>query len=63
MSISLGPDWRALAAAQKLELSDQSITRLEELGKTMLGLRGMIDWTEEPSQMFEVREVAEGDAE
>lgn len=63
MSISLGPDWKALAAAQKLELSDQSVARLEELGKTMLGLRGMIDWTEEPAQIFQVVEVSEGDAE
>ncbi|MGC4052104.1 MAG: hypothetical protein QM757_22430 [Paludibaculum sp.] len=57
MSISLGPDWKALAAAQKLELPDQSIARLEELGKTMLGLRGMIDWTEDPAQIFQVLEV------
>lgn len=63
MSISLGPDWKALAAAQKLELPDQSVARLEELGKTMLGLRGMIDWTEEPAQIFQVLEVSEGDAE
>lgn len=57
MSLSPGPDWKALAAAQKLELTEQSVTRLEELSKTMLGLRGMIDWTEEPPQVFEVPEV------
>ena len=47
-----GPDWKALAEAQKIELSDLSRERLEALSKTMLGLRGLIDWTEEPVQAF-----------
>ena len=54
MSSRFGPDWQALAAAQKIELSETSIVRLEALAKTMLGLRGLIDWTEEPAQSFSV---------
>ena len=54
MSSNLGPDWNALAAAQKIELSDTQRERLEMLAKTMLGLRGMIDWTEEPSITFRI---------
>jgi hypothetical protein len=57
MSTSLGPDWKAIAAAQKIELSDASRERLEALAKTMLGLRGLIDWTEEPAQVFQVEEA------
>jgi hypothetical protein len=57
MSTSLGPDWKAIAAAQKIELSDTSRERLEALAKTMLGLRGLIDWTEEPAQVFQVEEA------
>jgi hypothetical protein len=54
MSTRLGPDWKALAEAQKIELSDTGRERLEGLSKTLLGLRGLIDWTEEPAQVFRV---------
>jgi hypothetical protein len=45
-------DWRAIAAAQKIELSDTAVARLEGLEKTLLGLRGLVDWQEEPSTVF-----------
>jgi len=54
MSTAMGPDWKALAAAQKIEISDTQRERLEALAKTMLGLRGMIDWSEEPAISFRV---------
>jgi hypothetical protein len=50
----MGPDWKALAAAQKIEISDTQQERLEALAKTMLGLRGMIDWSEQPAVSFRV---------
>ncbi|MBI5086755.1 MAG: hypothetical protein HZB13_19435 [Acidobacteria bacterium] len=52
MSSSLGPAWKAIAEAQKIQLSETSIQRLEAIARTMLGLRGMIDWSEEPAQVF-----------
>lgn len=54
MRSSLLPDWTALAAAQKVELPETSIERLEALSRAMLGLRGMLDWGEEPAQVFHV---------
>ncbi len=54
MRSSLLPDWAALAAAQKIELPEASLQRLESLSRTMLGLRGMLDWGEEPAQIFQV---------
>ncbi len=56
MATLSGPDWKALAAAQKIELSDQSAARLAELWRGMLGLRGLIDWSEPPIQVFRVEE-------
>ena len=54
MSTTLGPDWKALAAAQKIEISDTQTAQLEAIAKTMLGLRGMIDWSEQPAISFRV---------
>ena len=54
MSTAMGPDWKALAAAQKIEINDTQRERLEALAKTMLGLRGMIDWGEQPAISFRV---------
>lgn len=54
MSTALGPDWKALAAAQKIEISDTQTAQLEAIAKTMLGLRGMIDWSEQPAIAFRV---------
>ncbi|NWF85801.1 MAG: hypothetical protein HXY18_18440 [Bryobacteraceae bacterium] len=53
MPIKLGPDWQKMAEAQRVELSEQQRQRLEALGRTMAGLRGLIDWTEEPIIQFD----------
>lgn len=45
-------DWRAIAAALKIELSDVAVARLEGLDRTLLGLRGLVDWKEEPALLF-----------
>lgn len=58
MSKILGPDWKALADAQKIALNDTQKQRLETLARTMLGLRGLVDWGEEPAQSFKVERVA-----
>ena len=54
MSTAPGPDWKALAAAQNIELGDTQRERLEAIARTMLGLRGMIDWSEQPAVSFRV---------
>jgi hypothetical protein len=59
MSSRFGPDWRKLAEANKVELSETSLERLEGLSKTLLGLRGLIDWKEEPAGAFSVDELPE----
>jgi len=53
MSTQLGPDWQKIAEAQKIEISEKQRERLEALGRTMIGLRGLIDWTEEPITVFD----------
>lgn len=45
-------DWKAIAAALKVDLADTAVARLEALEKTLLGLRGLIDWQEEPAVQF-----------
>ncbi len=41
-------DWMAIAAGLQIELGEGAQRTLETLDKTMLGLRGLIDWQEEP---------------
>ena len=53
MSTQLGPDWLKLAEAQRIELTEKQRERLAALGRTMTGLRGLIDWTEEPITVFD----------
>ncbi len=48
-----------MAEAQRIELTETSRERLEALSKTMLGLRGLIDWTEEPGRVYKVEGPAE----
>ncbi len=48
------PDWKSIAEGQRVELPEVSLQRLEALSRTMLGLRGMLDWGEEPAEVFRV---------
>jgi hypothetical protein len=41
-------DWIATAAGLKIEITEKMQKTLEGLDKNMLGLRGLIDWQEEP---------------
>jgi len=41
-------DWTAIAAGLQIELGEGAKQTLEGLDKSMLGLRGLIDWQEEP---------------
>lgn len=45
-------DWKAIAAALKINLPEPAFLRLAALEKTLLGLRGLIDWKEEPAILF-----------
>ncbi len=54
MPSSFLPDWKLIAEAQKVELPEVSLQRLEALSRAMLGLRGMLDWGEEPAEIFRV---------
>ena len=41
-------DWTTTAAGLKIEITETMLKTLEGLDKNMLGLRGLIDWQEEP---------------
>jgi hypothetical protein len=41
-------DWTTTAAGLKIEITEKMQKTLEGLDKNMLGLRGLIDWQEEP---------------
>jgi hypothetical protein len=41
-------DWTTTAAGLKVEITESMQKTLEGLDKNMLGLRGLIDWQEEP---------------
>jgi hypothetical protein len=54
-------DWKTLAEAHEVELTAAACERLAALEKKMLGLRGLIDWMEEPALVFPLaREPEEG---
>jgi len=48
------PDWKSAAEAHRVELPEAALRRLEALSRTLLGLRGMLDWGEEPAEVFRV---------
>lgn len=52
-------DWNAMAKAQGIEIDDTTRERLEALEQRLLGLRGLIDWMEEPSLVFPMPAEAE----
>lgn len=54
MPPSLLPDWNALKEAHGVELPEASLDRLRDISRTLLGLRGMLDWGEEPAEVFRV---------
>jgi hypothetical protein len=56
MATLTGPDWQTIAAAQKIELSEESAAKLAALWRGMLGLRGLVDWSETPIQVFQAGE-------
>ena len=41
-------DWTTTAAGLEIELTETMRKTLEGLDKNMLGLRGLIDWQEDP---------------
>ena len=47
-------DWIAIAAGMKIEITEGMRQTLESLDRGMLGLRGLIDWQEEPIGSFRV---------
>jgi hypothetical protein len=47
-------DWIAIAAGMKIELNDTMRQTLEGLDRALLGLRGLIDWQEEPIATFHI---------
>jgi hypothetical protein len=55
-------DWTTTAAGLKIEITEQMQKTLEGLDRNMLGLRGLIDWQEEPIQSCAVPQ-GEDDAE
>lgn len=57
MPIEPRPDWRKVAEAHNIRISDKQCERLTALSRTLLGLRGLIDWTEEPVQSFDMPEL------
>jgi hypothetical protein len=54
MPSPLLPDWKSLAEACRVELPEAALERLRDISRTMLGLRGMLDWGEEPAEVFQV---------
>lgn len=48
------PDWKSLAEAHQVELPEAALERLRDISRTLLGLRGMLDWGEEPAEVFRV---------
>jgi hypothetical protein len=47
-------DWRAIAAAQGVEIPDSALERLASLEAALKPLKGLLDWKEEPALVFPV---------
>lgn len=45
-------DWKAIAAAQGVELPDSALERLAALETALKPLKGLLDWKEEPASVF-----------
>lgn len=43
-----------MADAHRVELPEAALERLRAISRTLLGLRGMLDWGEEPAEIFQV---------
>lgn len=52
-----------IAEAHNVEITERQRERLESLSRAMLGLRGLIDWSEEPVSVFACFEPAAAAAE
>lgn len=60
------PDWKDAAAVRGVTLTDAQAARLEAIDRSMTLMSAMIDWKEEPVQVFKVDEIAangEGNAQ
>ncbi len=56
-------DWKAAAAVRGVELNDAQAERLAALDQKMTLMMAMVDWKEEPIEVFRLEEVErEGDA-
>lgn len=53
------PDWKDAAAARGVTLDDSQAARLAAIDRSMTLMSAMIDWKEEPIQVFRVDEIAE----
>ncbi len=49
-------DWSKAAEARGIELNETQKQRLEAMEKSITLLAAMIDWKEEPCQVFRVQE-------
>lgn len=60
------PDWKDAAAVRGVTLTDAQAARLETIDRSMTLMSAMIDWKEDPVQVFKVDEIgddAEGNAQ
>ncbi len=57
-------DWKAAAAVRGVELNEAQAERLAALDQKMTLMMAMVDWKEEPIEVFRLEEVSrEGHAE
>ncbi|MCL4794845.1 MAG: hypothetical protein KJZ84_09785 [Bryobacteraceae bacterium] len=57
-------DWKAAAAVRGVELNDAQAERLAALDQKMTLMMAMVDWKEEPIEVFRLEQLApQGDTE